>query len=126
MLQFDLEDEKKTIRSFRERVRQCENSAESATGEQIRGILIDEQDHQVALATALGKSVLQSWHPRQCQQLPSSLAIHSTLLVQFRSDLWCMLTRRRSPRRSPRRIALALSNPAMLPSLTMDQIIDFN
>lgn len=26
-------------------------------GEQIREILIDEQDHQIALATALGKSV---------------------------------------------------------------------
>jgi hypothetical protein len=25
--------------------------------EQIRGILIDEQDHQIALATALGESV---------------------------------------------------------------------
>jgi bacterioferritin len=31
--------------------------AEYAMGEQIRGILIDEQDHQIALATALGKSV---------------------------------------------------------------------
>jgi hypothetical protein len=26
-------------------------------GEQIREILIDEQDHQISLATALGKSV---------------------------------------------------------------------
>jgi hypothetical protein len=26
-------------------------------GEQIRQILVDEQDHQIALATALGKSV---------------------------------------------------------------------
>jgi bacterioferritin len=30
---------------------------EYAMGEQIREILIDEQDHQIALATALGKSV---------------------------------------------------------------------
>jgi hypothetical protein len=32
-------------------------SHEYAMGEQIREILIDEQDHQIALATALGKSV---------------------------------------------------------------------
>jgi bacterioferritin len=45
------------IRNYRERVRHCEDLGEYAMGEQIRGILIDEQDHQIALATALGKSV---------------------------------------------------------------------
>jgi bacterioferritin len=57
MLQFDLDNETATIRNYRERVRQCEHLAEYAMGEQIRGILIEEQDHQIALATALGKSV---------------------------------------------------------------------
>jgi bacterioferritin len=57
MLQFDLENETETIRNYRERARQCEELAEYALGEQIREILIDEQDHQIALATALGKSV---------------------------------------------------------------------
>jgi bacterioferritin len=57
MLQFDLDNETETIRNYRERVRQCEELAEYAMGEQIREILIDEQDHQIALATALGKSV---------------------------------------------------------------------
>ena len=57
MLQFDLENETETIRNYRERVRQCEELAEYALGEQIREIMIDEQDHQIALATALGKSV---------------------------------------------------------------------
>ena len=57
MLQFDLENETETIRNYRERVRQCEELSEYAMGEQIREILIDEQDHQIALATALGKSV---------------------------------------------------------------------
>src|SRR6202049_1682066 len=57
MLQFDLENETETIRNYRERVRQCEELGEYAMGEQIREILIDEQDHQIALATALGKSV---------------------------------------------------------------------
>jgi len=57
MLQFDLENETETIRNYRERVRQCEDLTEYAMSEQIREILIDEQDHQIALATALGKSV---------------------------------------------------------------------
>ena len=56
MLQFDLDNETETIRNYRERVRQCEELAEYAMSEQIREILIDEQDHQIALATALGKN----------------------------------------------------------------------
>jgi bacterioferritin len=57
MLHFDLDNETETIRNYRKRVRQCEDLGEYAMGEQIRGILIEEQDHQIALATALGKSV---------------------------------------------------------------------
>jgi len=57
MLQFDLDNETETIRNYRERVRQCEQLAEFALGEQIRGILVEEQDHQIALATALGQNV---------------------------------------------------------------------
>ena len=57
MLQFDLENETETIRNYRERVLQCEELTEYAMGEQIREILVEEQDHQIALATALGKSV---------------------------------------------------------------------
>lgn len=57
MLQFDLDNETETIRNYRERVRQCEELGEFAMSEQIREILIDEQDHQIALATALGKNV---------------------------------------------------------------------
>ena len=54
MLRFDLDNENETIRNYRERVGQCEALGEFAMGEQIRKILIDEQDHQIALATALG------------------------------------------------------------------------
>jgi bacterioferritin len=57
MLQFDLDNEGETIRNYRERIRQCEALEEYAMSEQIREILIDEQDHQIALATALGKEV---------------------------------------------------------------------
>jgi bacterioferritin len=55
MLRFDLENENETIRNYRERVRQCESLGEFAMAEQIRQILIDEQDHQIDLATALGE-----------------------------------------------------------------------
>ena len=57
MLHFDLENENDTIRRYRARIRQCESLGEFAMAEQIRTILIQEQDHQIALATALGISV---------------------------------------------------------------------
>jgi bacterioferritin len=57
MLQFDLDNENETIRSYRIRVRQCEALGEFALAEQIRQILVEEQDHQIDLATALGVEV---------------------------------------------------------------------
>ncbi len=54
MLRFDLENENETIRNYRQRVRQCEALGEYAMAEHIRDILVQEQDHQIALATALG------------------------------------------------------------------------
>jgi bacterioferritin len=57
MLRFDLDNENETIRNYRERVRQCEALGEFAMAEQIRQILVDEQDHQIDLATALGEEV---------------------------------------------------------------------
>ena len=57
MLRFDLDNENDTIRNYRLRVRQCEALGEFALAEQIRQILMQEQDHQIALATALGIEV---------------------------------------------------------------------
>ena len=57
MLQFDLENETDTIRNYRDRVRQCEALGEFAMAEQIRKILVQEQDHQIDLASALGVPV---------------------------------------------------------------------
>jgi bacterioferritin len=54
MLRADLENEKTTIANYRTRVRQAEALGEFALGEQIREILIEEQDHLIDLATALG------------------------------------------------------------------------
>ena len=57
MLRFDLDNENETIRNYRQRVRQCEALGEYAIAEHIRDILVQEQDHQIALATALGVEV---------------------------------------------------------------------
>jgi len=57
MLRFDLENENDTVRNYRDRVRQCEALGEYAMAEQIRQILMQEQDHQIDLATALGEEV---------------------------------------------------------------------
>ena len=65
MLRFDLDNENETIRNYRERVRQCEALGEYALAEQIRQILIDEQDHQIDLATALGEEVPDLTGPRK-------------------------------------------------------------
>lgn len=54
MLRFDLDNEKETIRQYRRRVKQCDDLNEFALSESIREILVQEQDHLVALATALG------------------------------------------------------------------------
>jgi bacterioferritin len=57
MLRFDLENENKTVRNYRGRVRQCEVLGEFAMAEQTRQILMQEQDHQIDLATALSEEV---------------------------------------------------------------------
>jgi bacterioferritin len=57
MLRFDLDNENETVRNYRERIRQCEALGEFAMAEQIRQILVQEQDHQIDLATALGEEV---------------------------------------------------------------------
>jgi bacterioferritin len=57
MLRFDLDNENVTILNYQERIRQCEALGEFAMAEQIREILVQEQDHQIDLATALGEEV---------------------------------------------------------------------
>lgn len=54
MLRFDLDNEAETIRQYRRRLRQAEELNEYAMAESIRGILVNEQEHLIDLATALG------------------------------------------------------------------------
>jgi bacterioferritin len=65
MLRLDLENENETIRNYRERVRQCEALGEYALAEQIRAILVNEQEHQIDLATALGVDVPDVTRPEE-------------------------------------------------------------
>jgi bacterioferritin len=57
MLRFDLENETETVRQYQERVRECEGLEEYAMAEAIRTILVQEQEHQIDLSTALGIEV---------------------------------------------------------------------
>jgi bacterioferritin len=63
MLQFDLDNENETVRNYRERVQQCEALGEFGMAERIREILVQEQDHQIALATALNMDVAEATWP---------------------------------------------------------------
>lgn len=65
MLRFDLQNESDTIRNYRERVRQCEALGEYAIAENIRQILVQEQEHQLDLATALGVDVPDVTRPQE-------------------------------------------------------------
>jgi bacterioferritin len=65
MLRFDLANETDTIRNYQERIRQSEALEEYAIAEQIRTILVQEQEHQIDLAAALGIDV-----PRMSRQVP--------------------------------------------------------
>jgi len=57
MLRFDLDNETETVRNYRERVLQAEAIGEFALAEDLRDIMVQEQEHQIDLATALGIDV---------------------------------------------------------------------
>jgi bacterioferritin len=57
MLGYDFENENETIRNYRDRIPQCEALGEHALAEQFHQILMQEQDHQIDLATVLGEEV---------------------------------------------------------------------
>ena len=57
MLRFDLDNELETIANYRQRIRQAEALEEYALCEVLREISIQEQEHAIDLATALGIDV---------------------------------------------------------------------
>ncbi len=57
LLRFDLENESETILNYRQRLQQAEALGEYALSETLREILVQEQEHLIDLATALGEEV---------------------------------------------------------------------
>ena len=57
MLRADLENERETVGRYRERIRQAEAMGEFALSEILRGIIVQEQEHEIDLASALGIEV---------------------------------------------------------------------
>ncbi len=53
MLRADLENERETIGRYRDRIRQAEAMGEFALSETLRGIIVQEQEHEIDLAAAL-------------------------------------------------------------------------
>ena len=57
MLQFDLENERVTLQNYRQRILQAEAMGEYALSEVLRQIIVQEQEHLMDLADALGIDV---------------------------------------------------------------------
>ena len=57
MLRADLENERVTVGRYRERIRQAEALGEFALSETLRGIIAQEQEHEIDLSAALGIGV---------------------------------------------------------------------
>lgn len=57
MLRADLKNEQETIGRYRERIRQAEAMGEYALSETLRAIIVQEQEHAIDLASALGIDV---------------------------------------------------------------------
>ena len=57
MLRFDLENERVTVINYRARIRQADAMGEFALSEVLRSIIVQEQEHMMALADALGIDV---------------------------------------------------------------------
>jgi len=57
MLRADLQNERETVGRYRERIRQAEAMGEFALSEVLRGIIAQEQEHEIDLSTALNIEV---------------------------------------------------------------------
>jgi bacterioferritin len=57
MLRADLENERATVERYRERISQAEAMGEFALSETLRGIIVQEQEHEIDLSAALGINV---------------------------------------------------------------------
>src|SRR5271163_3537683 len=63
MLRADLENERETVGRYRERIRQAEAMGEFGLSETLRSIIVQEQEHEIDLAAALGINVPPAIEP---------------------------------------------------------------
>jgi bacterioferritin len=63
MLQADLQNERETVGRYRERIRQAEAMGEFALSETLRGIIVQEQEHEIDLSAALNIDVPPAINP---------------------------------------------------------------
>lgn len=63
MLRADMENERVTVGRYRERIRQAEAMGEYALSETLRGIIVQEQEHEIDLAAALDINVPPAKNP---------------------------------------------------------------
>jgi len=54
MLKEDLKNEQETMTNYRQRIRQADAMGEFSLSEKLRTIIVQEQEHEIDLATALG------------------------------------------------------------------------
>ena len=100
MLHFDLRNENETIARYRQRVRQCEALGEYAVAEYLRDILMEEQDHQIALANALGVRIP---NVQETIETPAEMAnVPQEVETISRNDIMATAVRAESRRTSAR------------------------
>src|ERR1041385_1550083 len=63
MLRADLQNERETVGRYRERIRQAEAMGEFALSETLRGIIAQEQEHEIDLSSALNIEVPPAINP---------------------------------------------------------------
>jgi len=69
MLRADLQNERETVGRYRERIRQAEAMGEFALSEILRGIIVQEQEHEIDLSAALNIDVLPAVQPSSHKQV---------------------------------------------------------
>ena len=69
MLRADLQNERETVGRYRERIRQAEAMGEFALSEILRGIIVQEQEHEIDLSAALNIDVPPAIQPSSHKQV---------------------------------------------------------
>ena len=77
MLRADLENERVTVGRYRERIRQAEAMGEFALSEILRGIIVQEQEHEIDLAAALGIDVPLAKEPAKSNGRSQVTSVHA-------------------------------------------------